>query len=97
MSEFSGIEFVDVVALKPLADHRLWLRFSNGREGVRDLNDLIAKGGEMVEPLRDQVFFERVFLDDDVPAWPNGFDLDATNLHLEMDKAGLLTSSVAAE
>jgi hypothetical protein len=97
MSEFLGIEFVDVVAVKPLPNHRLWLKFSNGREGVHDLAGYIAEGGEMVEPLKDQVFFERVFLDDDVPAWPNGFDLDATNLHLEMDKAGSLTSNVAAE
>jgi hypothetical protein len=31
-----------------------------------------------------------------VPAWPNGFEIDATNLYMEMQKAGLLTSPVAA-
>ena len=88
MSEFEGIEFVDVVALKPLDGYRLWLRFSNGDEGVAELNDLIQAGGQMFEPLRDQAFFDKVFLDVDVPAWPNGLDLDATQLHISMSETG---------
>ena len=91
------IEFVDVVALKPLPGFRLWLRFSNGREGVRDFADILAQGGEMAEPLRDETFFSRVSLHNAVPAWPNGYEIDATNLHLELEEAGLLTSPVAAE
>lgn len=91
------IEYVDVVALKPLPGFKLWLRFSNGREGVRDFADILAQGGEMVEPLKDEAFFSRVALHHTVPAWPNGYEIDATNLHLELHQAGLLTSSVAAE
>jgi hypothetical protein len=91
------IEYVDVVALKPLPGFKLWLRFSNGREGVRDFADILAEGGEMVEPLKDEAFFSRVVLHHTVPAWPNGYEIDATNLHLELDQAGLLTSPVAAE
>lgn len=91
------IEYVDVVALRPLPGFKLWLRFSNGREGVRDFADILAQGGEMVEPLRDEAFFSRVTLHHTVPAWPNGYEIDATNLHLELDQAGLLTASVAAE
>lgn len=91
------IEFVDVVAVKALENHRLWLRFSNGQEGIRDFSDILGAGGPMFEPLKDQAFFERVFLDDDVPAWPNGLDLDATNLFMELRDAGLLTASAAAE
>ena len=29
-----------------------------------------------MEPLRDPAFFARVFLDDGILTWPNGFDLD---------------------
>lgn len=41
-------QLVDVLRLKVLDGFKLWLRFSDGCEGVRDLSDVIAKGGEMV-------------------------------------------------
>lgn len=96
MSAFGEIEFVDVVDLKALPEHRLWLRFSDGTEGVCDLTAFVFTGGEMVDPLRDQSYFERAFLAQDVPAWPNGLELDATGLHLELGRAGLLKASAAA-
>ena len=89
------IELVKVAQAKALDARRLWLRFSNGREGVRDLSDVLAEGGPMVEPLRESALFRRVFVECGVPAWPNGFDLDAIALHREMDEAGLLTAKAA--
>jgi hypothetical protein len=91
------IEYVDVVAVRALGGYRVWVKFSNGREGVRDFADMIIEGGEMVEPLKDEAFFGQVYVHHFVPAWPNGFEIDATNLHMEMEKAGLLNASVAAE
>ncbi len=85
------IELVEVTKVKALDDHRIWLEFSDGRAGVRDLSDVLAEGGEMVEPLRDPALFKRVFVSCGVPTWPNGFDLDAINLHMELERAGLLT------
>lgn len=90
------IKMVKVIALKPMGDYRLWVRFSDGLEGVRDFADLIAQGGEMVEPLRDPVFFAKAFISFGVPSWPNSFDVDAIALHMEMEKAGLLTKPAAA-
>jgi hypothetical protein len=87
---------VDVVSVKPLGGHRLWLRFTDGREGVHDLSPIIAKGGPMVEPLKDPAYFARAFVELGAPTWPNGFDLDPINLYIEMRKAGEL-SKVAAE
>lgn len=89
-------EYVDVVAVKSLGDYRVWVQFSNGREGVRDFADMIEQGGQMVEPLRDKALFQQVYVHRFVPAWPNGFEIDATNLHLEMDAAGLLSPRHAA-
>lgn len=43
---------VDVLRLRALDDHRLWLRFTDGNEGVRDCSDILAVGGPMVEPLQ---------------------------------------------
>jgi hypothetical protein len=90
------IEIVKVVETRALDDRRLWLRFSNGQEGVRDFADILAEGGVMVEPLRDPAMFRRVFLEFGTPSWPNGYDIDPIALYREMEAAGLL-SQVAAE
>ena len=87
---------VDVLRLRPLEGRRLWLRFSDGSEGVRDLSAVIARGGPMVEPLQDAGYFARVFVEMGAPTWPNGFDLDPINLYMQMRDAGEL-SRVAAE
>ena len=50
----------------------------------------------MVEPLRDEAFFGRVFLEMGVPTWPNGFDVDPTNLRMGLEAAGHLRSEDAA-
>jgi hypothetical protein len=50
----------------------------------------------MVKPLADQSFFERVFVQEGVPVWPNHFDMDATNLYIEMRKAGTLKERMTA-
>ena len=88
-------ELIDVVRVEPRGGYRLAVAFSDGSEGERDFADLIAEGGEMVEPLRDVAFFARVFLDDGVLTWPNGFDLDSIALHQEMKAAELLRAPAA--
>jgi hypothetical protein len=92
----SDLPMVDVLRLRPLEGHRLWLRFTDGTEGVRDLSDVIAEGGMMVEPLKSKEYFDRVFVEMGAPTWPNGFDLDPINLYMQLRDAGAL-SSVAAE
>ena len=57
MDEFP---MVDVLKVRALDEFKLWLRFSDGCEGVRDLSDLVKHGGPMVEPLRAPEFFARV-------------------------------------
>lgn len=44
---------VDVVEVKALDATRIWVRFSDGAEGVRDLSEMLQESGEMVVPLRD--------------------------------------------
>src|SRR5438093_7217066 len=89
------IELVKIVRVEKLGEYRLRLHFSDGTEGVRDLSDIVAEGGPMVEPLKDTHFFSRVFLEYGTLAWPNGFDLDSIALHDEMKQAGLLQRSAA--
>ncbi len=89
------IDIVKITKVEKLDGFRLRLRFSDGTEGVRDLSDIVAEGGPMVEPLKDPPFFARVFLEYGTLAWPNGFDLDSIALHDEMKKTGLLQRSAA--
>jgi hypothetical protein len=94
----SEFPWVDVVRVRGLAAHVLWARFSDGCEGTISLAEVVARGGAMLDPLKDQAFFERVFVQEGVPLWPNGFDMDATNLYIHMREAGTLRDRpVAAE
>jgi hypothetical protein len=86
---------VDVLRLRPLEGHRLWVRFTDGSEGVRDFSDILAEGGPMVEPLKAQEYFNRAFVEMGAPTWPNGFDIDPINLYIELREAGALTIAAA--
>ncbi len=90
------MELIKVIEVKPFEHPLLWLEFSNGYEGVRDLSDILAEGGGMIDPLRDPAMFGRFFVQCGVMAWPDGFDLDALALHDEMLKAGVLRAPQAA-
>jgi hypothetical protein len=71
------------------------VRFSTGEEGARDYSDMIGEGGSMIQPLRDQAFFERVFIELGAPTWPNGFDVDPINLYMELRDGNALTHAAA--
>jgi hypothetical protein len=90
------VVLVKVSRVEALDGARIRVRFSNGAEGVRDCTDILDEGGPMVEPLRDPEMFKRVFVQCGVPAWPNGFDIDAIQLHGEMKERGALASADAA-
>jgi hypothetical protein len=44
----------------------------------------------MMEPLRDPTYFARVFVDDGMPTWPNGFDIAPGWLRRQIDAIGAL-------
>jgi hypothetical protein len=89
------IDILHVVKVEKLDGFRLRIRFSDGTEGERDFSDMIAEDGPMVAPLRDPLFFGRVFLELGSLTWPNGFDLDSIALHDEMKRADILRRSAA--
>ncbi|MEQ1693685.1 MAG: DUF2442 domain-containing protein [Gemmatimonas sp.] len=70
-----------VVDMRVQQDYRIWLRFSDGLEGVADLTH--ALDGPMFEPLRDRTLFGAARLDADLHtvAWPHGADLAPEYLH----------------
>jgi hypothetical protein len=85
-----------VTSLEKLGGFRLRVCFSDGSEGVHDFAALVNEAGPMLEPLRDEAYFARVFLEFGAPTWPNGFDIAPEWLRREMAAAGELTR-VAAE
>ena len=64
-----------VLAVKPLPQSCLWLRFHDGLEGSVDLSRELW--GPMFEPLRNPELFDQVMVDPELETvvWPNGADL----------------------
>lgn len=86
---------IKVVAIERLGGHRLRIRFSDGSFGEHDFSAMTKEPGGMIEPLRDEGYFGRVFLDYGAPTWPNGFDIAAEWLRREMEAAGELRRDAA--
>ena len=79
-----------VTRLEKLGGFRLRVRFNDGREGVHDFASVVEEPGPMLEPLRDEAYFARVFLEFGALTWPNGFDIAPEWLRREMEAAGEL-------
>jgi Protein of unknown function (DUF2442) len=85
-----------VTRLERLGGFRLRARFNDGSEGIHDFTAMVHEPGSMLEPLRDEANFARVFLEFGAPTWPSGFDIAPEWLRREMAAVGELTR-VAAE
>ena len=72
----------DVVALRYLGGHRLWLRFDDGVEGDVDFKRVLKFRG-VVAALRDPSYFAQAFIHPEagVVTWPNGADVDTLLLY----------------
>jgi len=90
----SEIKMVDAQRVKALEGYRLEIEFDDGATGVLDLSEFV-KLGPVTEPLQDPAFFARVFIEDGVPTWPNGCDIDPINAHMTLEDAGLLRTKAA--
>lgn len=64
-----------ITASRYVEAYKVWLRFSDGAEGVVDLS--LDLKGPVFEPLRDVKVFSRVRLHPEFRTlvWPNGADL----------------------
>ncbi len=84
-----------VRSLEKVGGFRLRVSFNDGSEGVHDFAALMNEPGPMLEPLRDEAYFARVFLEFGAPTWPNGFDIAPEWLRREMEVAGELSRQAA--
>lgn len=71
---------IKIVTARCLGNFRVMLEFSDGAEGEFDGRSLLARSGPLLEPLRDEAYFSRCFLDAGALCWPNGLELSPARL-----------------
>ena len=70
-----------VVAVTPLDEHALLVRFNNGEQRRLDVRPYLAFG--VFERLREPAFFQLAQSDHGTVSWPGGIDLDPDSVYLE--------------
>ena len=63
-------EPLKVVGVRPLENHRLWIRFSSGETRVFDFTPLLDTPA--FAPLADEKIFSAVYIDYGAPVWDDG-------------------------
>lgn len=72
----------DVIAVEPMDDYRLRVRFDDGVEGVVDVKQIV-RFDSVFEPLREPPVFAQVKVHPELRTvcWPNGANLDSEVLY----------------
>ena len=72
----------DIVEVVPEPGYSLFVRFKDGLEGLVRLRREQLIG--VLEPLRDEDFFKKVFVDNGAVAWPGEIDLAPDAMYAEV-------------
>jgi len=72
-----------IVDAEYLNDYKIKVTFDNGVEKVADFSKWLK--GEIFEPLKDQEYFKKFFVDGWTIAWPNGADIAPETLYDESE------------
>lgn len=74
---------IRLVEAKARSGYQIWLRFSDGAQGVVDLSDVGGRG--VFESLEDRRIFEAVTVTEvGALEWPGGLDLCGDSLYLRL-------------
>ena len=74
----------DIVEVKPEDGHCLFVRFKDGLSGHVELRREELTG--VLEPLLDEQFFARVFIDHGAVAWPGEIDLTPDAMYAQVTR-----------
>jgi hypothetical protein len=83
---------VKVSGVRPLENHRLWVRFSTGEAKIFDFAPLLDQPA--FSPLQDMEVFRDVYIDYGVPLWMEG-EIDISPQYLYDNAAPAETGSIA--
>ena len=72
---------IKIIQARYAGDFQVALSFSDGESGVFDGRVLLQRRGSLLEPLRDESYFRRVFIDAGALCWPNGLELSPAKLY----------------
>ncbi|MBI5438297.1 MAG: DUF2442 domain-containing protein [Nitrosomonadales bacterium] len=72
---------IKVIEARYLGDFQVALIFSDGKEGTFDGRVLLQRNGSLLEPLRSEIYFQRLFIDAGALCWPNGLELSPARLY----------------
>jgi Protein of unknown function (DUF2442) len=75
----------DVVTVKPLPDHRLYVETAGGQRGIFDLKPYLDHG--VFRELREPAYFNRVGVVLGAVTWPHGQDIAPETLLAELTPA----------
>lgn len=77
--------------VKLLGGYRLYLRFTDGREGELDMTDDVRRFTGVLAPLKDKQFFAQVSVDPEWGnlVWPGEIDLDPDVMYSRVTGAPL--------
>ncbi len=71
---------IKVIEARYCGNFQVALTFSDGAEGLFNGREFLQRQGPLIDPLRDESFFRRVFTDAGALCWPNGLELSPTKL-----------------
>ncbi len=72
---------IKIIQARYTGNFQVALNFSDGESGVFDGSTLLQRQGALLEPLRDESYFRRVFIDAGALCWPNGLELSPAKLY----------------
>lgn len=72
---------IKVLTARYLGAFKIALEFSTNESGVFDASDLLKRDGILLNPLRNEEFFQRFFVDAGALAWPHGLELAPGRLY----------------
>ena len=70
-----------VIDAKYVSDYKIKVTFDNGEQKIADFSKWLK--GEVFEPLKDQNYFRKFFVDGWTISWSNGADVAPETLYLE--------------
>jgi hypothetical protein len=72
---------IKLLTARYLGNFQVELTFSDGKEGIFSGLDLLKKQGPLLDALRDEAYFQRLFIDAGALCWPNGLELSPSRLY----------------